>query len=371
MGLREASLRMTISIGGRGCYSFANLPHAMPDPEEQTPMAQEWTTPAMAGAPPQPAPAFELRPLSLGEILDRTFAIYRTRFWLFAGLASIYGATSALLSGLQATIQHMIMTHLGPGVAQVEATASSGLVYLLALPVGAVVQTAILFALSEVYLGRATTVGASLRAMAGRWYRWMGVMLWQAWSLMWVPMLVLVPAVVLTAIPGTRNTFAVLSVLLIFLAIFGGGAYGVYAYLRNSLALPAAAVEGGTVRVSMRRSKVLTVGAKGRVFMVGLVVWVLSMVAGVVQMPLAFVVARTPLEAHIAAHAMIMAINFLTVTVVSPVGMIGLALVYFDQRVRQEGFDLLLMMGPETPQSPAFAEGTLGAAETMGNDGGI
>ena len=30
---------------------------------------------------------FELRPLSLGEVLDRTFAFYRSRFWLFAGIS--------------------------------------------------------------------------------------------------------------------------------------------------------------------------------------------------------------------------------------------------------------------------------------------
>ncbi len=332
-------------------------------------MAQEWTTPETAAGTPLPAPAFELRPLSLGEILDRTFAVYRTRFWLFAGLAAIYGATSALMSGLQATIQHFILTHLGPGLAQVEATASSGLVVLLALPVGAVVQTAILFALSEVYLGRTTTVGASLRAMAGRWYRWLGVLLWQAWSLIWVPTVALVPAMALLAFPGTRTTFAVLSALLIVLAVLGGFGYGIYAYLRNSLALPAAAVEGSTVRATMRRSKVLTVGAKGRVFMLGLVVWALSLVAGVVQVPLAFVVARTPLEAHIAAHAMIMAVSFLTVTVITPVGMIGLGLIYFDQRVRQEGFDLLVMMGPETPPAPQNAEASLDPADPMGTDG--
>ena len=65
-------------------------------------MAEEWTTPAMAGAMASPvqAPTFELRPLSLGEVLDRTFAVYRSRFWLFAGLAAIYGAMNTIAAAL-------------------------------------------------------------------------------------------------------------------------------------------------------------------------------------------------------------------------------------------------------------------------------
>ncbi len=31
-----------------------------------------------------------LRPLTLGEILDRTAQLYRTNFLLFAGIASVY-----------------------------------------------------------------------------------------------------------------------------------------------------------------------------------------------------------------------------------------------------------------------------------------
>jgi hypothetical protein len=70
--------------------------------------------------------------------------------------------------------------------------------------------------------------------------------------------------------------------------------------------------------------------------------------------------------------------------IVIPIGLIGLSLVYFDQRVRQEGFDLLLMLGPEPPAQPFepaaqpveppalsdfFAEPTLDPADTIGNDG--
>jgi hypothetical protein len=286
---------------------------------------------------------------------------------------------------MQATVQHMIMTHMGQGLAQIEATGSTGLIMLLALPVGAVVQAAILYALSEVYLGRAVSPGASLRAVIGRWYRWMGVLIWQVWSAMWVAVLVAAPGIVLLGVLGVRD-YAWVGGLLIFFAAVGGGAYGVYAFLRNSLALAVAAVENIGVRASMRRSKVLSVGAKGRVFVVGLVVYALMMVAAILQMPLAFLIAMSPLEAHIAAHAVMIAVNFVATTVVTPVGMIGIALVYFDQRVRKEGFDLLVLMGPEQPvaapngqqtyfsagsATQSYAEASGDPADPIGNDGRI
>jgi hypothetical protein len=39
-----------------------------------------------------------LRPLSLGEILDRTAELYRSNFLLFAGISSVYGGILLVLS---------------------------------------------------------------------------------------------------------------------------------------------------------------------------------------------------------------------------------------------------------------------------------
>jgi hypothetical protein len=135
--------------------------------------------------------------------------------------------------------------------------------------------------------------------------------------------------------------------VLIFLGATGGFAYGVIALLRNLLGVQAAVIEGLKVRPSMRRTKVLTRGAKGRIFVVILIAECLIMVAGMVQMPLSFIVVRGLLsgERHMVAQAGMLLINFLAHVLVSPVVLIGLSLVYFDQRVRQEALDLLLMLG--------------------------
>ena len=105
-------------------------------------------------------------------------------------------------------------------------------------------------------------------------------------------------------------------------------------------------VEELKVRKAMRRSKVLAAGAKGRIFVVYLITWCLFLVVGMVEMPLAMIVGFGALkgERHVLLQVAILCVNFMAHSMVTPVLMIGLSLVYFDQRVRQDGLDLLLML---------------------------
>jgi hypothetical protein len=105
-------------------------------------------------------------------------------------------------------------------------------------------------------------------------------------------------------------------------------------------------VEELKVRKAMRRSKVLAAGAKGRIFVVYLIAWCLLIVVGMVEMPLAMIVGFGALkgERHVLLQVVILLVNFIAHSMVTPVLMIGLSLVYFDQRVRQDGLDLLLML---------------------------
>jgi hypothetical protein len=164
--------------------------------------------------------------------------------------------------------------------------------------------------------------------------------------MLWLPLLLVVPAVLLMQ----RNRFGMAGAFaggaLIFLGATGGLAFGIIAFLRNSLAVQAAVIEDLKVRQSMRRSKVLAAGAKGRIFVVYLIAWCLLMVAGIIEMPLAMVIGFGAIkgERHVLLQVVILLVNFVAHSAVTPVLMIGLSLVYFDQRVRQDGFDLLLML---------------------------
>lgn len=311
------------------------------------------STEVAAGGDYRQHSAYAMRPLSLGEILDRSFAVYRANFWLFVGIASLSAVVQFVVNAILLVMNRGYIPNPRArgnpfnfhfGVQQGGAMISLLLFFLAA----AVTQAATVWALSEVYLGRRTTIGDSIRAVIGRWLRFVGIALWQGWSVLWLPMLLILPAAFLI---GARNRFGIVGGvaggILIFLAMTGGMAFGIIAFLRNSLAVPASVLEGLKVRPAMRRSKVLAAGAKGKIFVVYLIAWCLFMVAGVVEMPLAFIIGFGALkgERHLLMQVALQLVNFVAHSAVTPVLMIGLSLVYFDQRVRQDGYDLLLMLG--------------------------
>ena len=302
------------------------------------------------------APVYDLRPLTTGEILDRTFSVYRSRFWLFAGIAAISGAVQLVGASAQMVVQrftfrHMVFGKFAP--ANIAVIVVADLLFLLAY---SVTQAATAFAVSEVYLGRQTSIVESLRATIGRWLAYVGIALWQLGSFLWLPMLLLVPAFVLATTMSRRGlapakgvAMMAIAGLLMAVGILGGGVAGVIFLLRNSMAVPASVVERLKVRASMRRSKVLAMGAKGRLFLIALISYCLYMVVGVLQAPLAIMVVFAMRKGHdsIGSQAGMLLIGFLGHSVVTPVALIGFTLVYFDERVRKEAFDLVVLLGEE------------------------
>jgi hypothetical protein len=327
-------------------------------------MAQDWETPtSYSAAPAQPSAAemsaaYALRPLSVGEILDRTFSVYRSHFWLFAGIASFSGAVSVVVNAINLLGHHLILNREGFKAASISSSIGSIVVSIAFLLAAAITQAATVYALSAVYLGRTATVQESFRGTVGRWYRWVGIALWQGWSAMWVALILIVPAFAMIGFAAVGGNFGMraLAGLLIVVAVLGGGVYGVIAYIRNSLGVQAAIIEGLTVRPSMRRSKVLTSGTKGRIFVVLLISFVLYLVASAIQGPLLLVMMHKPLEEHVVAQIIVLLIGFVSHTLISPVSLIGLTLVYFDQRVRNEAFDILMLLGPEGAAPVEVAE---------------
>ena len=192
-------------------------------------------------------PAYALRPLSLGEILDRSFAVYRGNFWLFVGIAALSSVVQLVANAVLLVIyKGLIPRPKTPFDLSylVNGREIGGLIAtLLFFLAAAVTQAATVWALSEVYLGRGTTIGDSIRAVIGRWLRFVGIALWQAWSFLWLPIVLVIPAVMLMRVARFGMAGALAGGTLLFLAVTGGFVFGVIAFLRNSLAVQAAVVE--------------------------------------------------------------------------------------------------------------------------------
>jgi len=308
--------------------------------------------PAPPPPPAQPSLLYELRPLSLGEILDRTFTLYRKRFWLFAGLAVVSASVVTLGSFVQMTWGLAGAKPGAPNAPQLAMISglSSLIIGLIQLVAFSVTQAATVSAVSDVYLGEETTIGKAFRTVRARWFRFILIVLWQGWSAVW-PLVVLVTVgLVLLALP--RYGLRPLGVLVLVLAGFSV-IYSVIAYMRNSLAVVASVVENLKVRRSMRRSKDLARGRLWRIFGLILLMYVLSLVAGVAQATVGFFMglAHGPQRAMLEGLALLT--TFVSNSLITPVGAIAFCLFYIDARVRDEGFDVETLMnraaGPPRP----------------------
>ena len=182
----------------------------------------------------------DLRPLSLGEILDRTFSIYRANFLLFVGIAAMPQALVLLFNLGQTLLVSVPLNPLKPEAAPpiFDAKVIGGwvvggilglFVYFMAYVYshGAAVN-----AVSDIYLGQPATIVGSFRKMRGRAGNLLGVM------------------------------------ILNFLAVFAGffvfivGAF--YAMCRLSVSVPTAILEDREASACLSRSWDLTQDNIGR-----------------------------------------------------------------------------------------------------------
>jgi len=321
-----------------------------------------------------------LRPLTLGEILDRTAQLYRTNFLLFAGIASVYAGALLVLSLLQIGVQETLrMEHMNSQI--VWATVVG---MLLAWPVaviaGGIAVAANNRAVAWLYLGEPATIRgayASIRPRIGR-YLWLMTI---TTFVVWVPFVILYagytvftllyikPKGILSQTGGHVDPQAAmmfLGVTLVFgILVLGALVYAVLMGLRYSLAVPACVVEEVPARQAIGRSIELSKGARGRIFLLGLLVVAIQIGLGLITQTL-FVVAALKHHGELPATIRVaqQLVAFCTNTFVGPIYATGFTLFYYDQRVRKEGFDIEWMMhaagmsgGAEDAGLPASASG--------------
>jgi hypothetical protein len=287
-----------------------------------------------------------LRPLSTSELLDRTFHLYRNNFLVFVGITAI---PQLLILALRIAIGG----RLNPGQISTFVFASWGIA-LASLIAAEIAHAATVIAVSNFHLDRPATVGSSYSSAKGSLFR----VVWISVAVLVIPVFVAFPVLIVVSI-----------VLGITFATAGGGGIGNVAFIRVmsvlavliipavalrwwlqwSLVVPVTVLEGGGLRASMRRSKSLTKGSRGRIFLIYLLVAILgAVVSWLVQLPLlaatGFRLWRQPVAVTGAVQAISAAGVFLSTSLVGALGAIALTLIYYDQRVRKEGFDLQLMM---------------------------
>ena len=312
-----------------------------------------------------------LRPLTLGEILDRTAELYRSNFLLFAGISSIYAGILLVLSLVQIGAQQAALSlHMNTGLIVVSVI---GLVvlWLVIFVAGGLAVAANTRAVGWVHLGEPASIGAAYRTILPRTGRYLWLMT-ITYFLAWFPCVLIYgayAALILVYVrpkglftphapppePQMLVVFLVSSIAFLFL-LAGALVYGIIMSMRYSLAIPACTVENLTARAAIRRSIQLSKGSRGRIFMLGLLALIIQLgLTGITQgfFILAGVKHQGVLPVWMSVVQQLLA--FLTNTFVGPIYATGFTLFYYDQRVRKEGYDIERMMhnAGMTPSLPA------------------
>jgi len=261
-----------------------------------------------------------LRPLSTSELLDRTFHLYKNDFLIFFTIVAIPQLALLGVKLLYAESVHGM---------------TRGRIGLLAIPVSlltvvclGISQAATVHAVSNLQLGRPARVGEAFAAIRPSIFRY----LWIAFALTYI----IAFGFLLLLIPG------------------------VYWTLKYAVAMPSAVVEGTGLSESMSRSSELTEQDLQRVLalyaLFTLLTWT---VGGLLQFGLGlrfpFLRVHGPVIFHATRYVLLTVAAFVTQSLVGPLLTIALTLLYYDERVRKEGFDLQLMMSNLEGAAPAAA----------------
>jgi hypothetical protein len=288
-----------------------------------------------------------LRPMTTGELLDRSFSLYRNNFLLFAGIALLPPVLNLMLTAVRTSLfQKPAMAVGGNGQIQF-APASYGplavvlfLVYLLGfvLSSGATVH-----AVSTVYLGKRAGIGESYRAIQSAFGRLIGLfflilLIFVGFGIGIVAVIVLLAGAFVAATHSQG-----VAVILVFVTTVLAAVLFIHLYACMSLSTAACVVEKTGAADSLRRSFRLSKGARGRIWLIMLL---FSTLAGTfslsVAIPGQMILARSgPVWiANVTASVL----QFMVSALIGPVLTVSLVLAYYDQRVRKEAFDLQHMM---------------------------
>ncbi len=293
----------------------------------------------------------DLRPMSIGEVLDRTFKLYKNEFWLFTGIMSlpflgvfVFNILMGLGSSRAVSSLNVGSPSFSPGLI---ATGVGGVALFLVLMLFlmCVGQAATIFAVSDVYLGRPATIRSSFAQVRGHILQVIGTILLVFFLLGVGVALCIVPITLIVRVSP------LLIFGLILLVLFGV----LVLACRLALAVPVVTLEHDGVVAAVSRSMDLTKGFAMQIFLILFLYWVLSSIASVIfTFPFLFM-SMLP-RPHVLPFGITVlqdVATFIAQVLVAPIETIAISLMYYNLRVRKEGFDLEHLMSTMGTSSPS------------------
>jgi len=283
----------------------------------------------------------ETGPLTLGEILDRMFSIFRNNFVLLVAIAGIPYGGFIVVAGFFVGLAALVGNHGVPESARIGVPGAAGVIFIV------VVLMVVIFLLGIVL--------ANLGTFAAVWDIQRGRK------------------------PTVRESFrvarhhlgaAIVAGILTGLAVLAGFALfiipGIIVWLALSLANPVIVAEDSGGAASLSRSWALTKGYRWKIFVASLVTGAVSLaITYGIQLPVGLVAMLVfPKDSAPIWFAVISGVaSILGAVIPAPLIAIASCLIYYDARVRKEGFDLQRLLDELPPAAPIVAtEGAPGIA---------
>ena len=290
-----------------------------------------------------------MAPMRVGQLLDGAFKLYRMHFRTLIPLVAlvVVPAQLVILVATVATLQP-VLVDLGPETVTVEQPASwvtwgsAAVQVLFVTPflTAAVVRTA-----ADAFLGHPTGVGRAYRAALPRVHSilWVSILTAIGVGLVVAPVAVIAVALGTTGGQAGAALFVVL-IVAVMVPVF-------FLLLRWLFATSAVVIEDVRGTRALARSWSLARGLTGKVLgtmlLAGLIVLGLILIVGIVAAIVLLPTGGQLLESGQGPgpgfYAFSAVFNTITTLVSTPFTTLVIVLLYFDARMRKEGFDLEMM----------------------------
>ena len=253
--------------------------------------------------------ALRFEPMTLGMILDTTFRLYSQNVSLILGITAL-GYVPYFVAGLLVVLLGVFYRQTPEAFnasvfAILAALIPLALLVLVAYPLSTGAAT---YAIGQRYLHKPIS---AVDAMKVTWKRY-GTLCW-AISMAGV---IIMGGFLLLIVPGILWA------------------------LSYALLVPVVALESGNAKESRRRSWALVAGNRGKVFAVLFIIGLLAfLVSGAIQAILTFFLESHSLPGQLTTQLVKEIASFL----LAPLPIIASVLLYYDMRIRKEGFDLEML----------------------------
>jgi hypothetical protein len=321
-----------------------------------------------------------LHPSSLGEILDRTFQIYRSKFLVFVVIATV---PALAMRGIHLAADPWFH---GPstiyltrrGITLWNFAVSLGF-YHIASFMGLLVLPVLVHLASTVSFGYRSSFSTALHFFLDRWRSYLWIAVLKVSSVLLIPeilvaMLFFGVGIIafFTGKFGEGTVMGTASVLLILgLPLIAGGALFLWLASCLSLVVPACALEGIGGFNAFRRSWTLSKGSRARIIFAWLAIVAAVLFGGYLAHWVVYFAfssfgsgwsCRHGFSLYTTCYSLAPA--FVT-ALVGPVYPIAITLFYYDQRIRHEGYDIERMMeeaGMTAPSNPPSGDNPIAPA---------